>query len=353
MAHSISTLLSTLLLSVLGYHLVSGVPIASHHAAQQRHPSTARTEILHGRRSAAVPAFNSNFADPSIFQDTDGQWYAFATEGNGKTVQVARAPAVLGPWELLDHDDLLPTSPSWATGKYTWAPAVDRVDDGSYVMYYSAQLDGEYSRFHGIGTATADSVLGPYTPSPGKPFAANVTAGGAIDASGFRDGKTGKRYVVYKVDGNSLGSGGSCGNVDAPVHPTPIMLQEVEADGVTRLGGPTPILDRTEDDGPLVEAPSLLRMRDGRYVLFYSSGCFNDASYRTNYAIASEVTGPYVRAKQAMMKSGDRLGLAAPGGAAAAADGSALVFHADCPQGRCMHVSVLNVDQDDVVTLEE
>lgn len=37
-----------------------------------------------------------------------------------------------------------------------------------------------------------------------------LSQGGAIDASGYDD--NGQRYVVYKVDGNSIGHGGACGN---------------------------------------------------------------------------------------------------------------------------------------------
>ncbi|KAK7751662.1 hypothetical protein SLS62_006322 [Diatrype stigma] len=378
MAHSVSTILSTLLLTLLGYHIVSGIPIAPaadaaaahhhnvHQAQRNHYPSTPAT--VRGRKTdPAEPVMNANFADPSVFRDIDGTWYAFATESNGKMVQVAQAPAVLGPWHLLEEvPSPLPRGPSWSTGVFTWAPAVDRLDDGSYVMYYSAQLGGDNSHFHAIGAATAEHVLGPYKPVE-TPFGttANVTAGGAIDASAFRDGYgltdpagrggSGKHYVVYKVDGNSLGGGGPCGNAESPGFRTPIMLQEVSGkDGVTTIGDPVAIFDREEsEDGPLVEAPSLLRTRDGRYILFYSSGCFNDASYRTSYAISNHLYGPYVRTQKPMMKSKDKLGLSAPGGAAAAPDGSALVFHADCPEGRCMHVSPIDIDDDGAVTLDE
>lgn len=341
MAHSATTIFSTLLLLFLGYHIVTSLP--------------GTDEVLLGSpdlrgRGGADPVLDANFADPSIFRDEDGQWYAFATEGNGRRVQAAQAPAAEGPWRLLEDVDLLPRPAAWATGRFTWAPSVSRLDDGTYVMYYSAQLAAD-KPFHAVGAATAGSVLGPYTPTEGGPLAGGgggaATGGGAIDPSGFRDDADGgRRYVVYKVDGNSLGAGGPCGGADPPFHPTPIMLQEVSpADGVTPLGEPTAIFDRTDADGPLVEAPSLLRAPDGRYVLFYSSGCFSDASYRTSYAIARSVTGPYTRSGRPIMRSGDRLGLTAPGGAAATSDGDVIVFHADCPQGRCMHVTSVKVNR--------
>jgi beta-xylosidase len=103
--------------------------------------------------------------------------------------------------------------------------------------------------------------------------------GGAIDPSGFQDAD-GTRYVVYKIDGNNIGHGGSCNNGVAPIVPTPIMLQQVESDGITLVGGAQEILTNGEYDGPLVEAPSLSRISDPSsaggqlYILFFSSNCF-------------------------------------------------------------------------------
>lgn len=85
-------------------------------------------------------------------------------------------------------------------------------------------------------------------------------------------------------------------------------------------------------DGPLVEAPSLLYdPASGRYVLFYSTGCYADPVYDTAYVFSAgtNVKGPYNRvgpASQPAQKGGkpsQRLykggidGLHAPGGATA------------------------------------
>ena len=123
-------------------------------------------------------------------------------------------------------------------------------------------------------------------PSPGR--------GGAIDPSGFRDAD-GSRYVVYKVDGNSVGNGGVCKNTVAPIVPTPIMLVHVEEDGVTAIGAPVQILDRDDGDGPLVEAPSLARMSDGTYAVFFSSNCWSTPQYDVSWAAATNITGPYTK----------------------------------------------------------
>lgn len=81
--------------------------------------------------------------------------------------------------------------------------------DGTFIMYYSATTNSDRSK-HCVGAATSKHVRGPYTPVGDKPLFCPLEAGGAIDASGYND--HGKRYIVYKIDGNSMGHGGPCGN---------------------------------------------------------------------------------------------------------------------------------------------
>ncbi|CAJ2507515.1 Uu.00g087010.m01.CDS01 [Anthostomella pinea] len=288
------------------------------------------------------PALEADFPDPTILQDDYGRWWAFATNSGGRQVQVATANSVYGDWKLLDTD-MLPVSPSWATGANTWAPDVRQLSDGTYVMYFSGEAKADPAH-HCVGFATSASISGPYTPSD-EPFACDLSVGGAIDPSGFVD-DDGRRYVAYKVDGNSIGNGGLCNNGIAPLVDTPIILQEVDQDGVTKIGDPVTILDRTDADGPLVEAPSIMLTDDGVYVLFFSSGCFTDPTYNVNYATASSVAGPYTRAFTPVVVSGQSA-LMSPGGATGLAstlgwwDLPYMAFHANCDQGRCMHTSQL------------
>lgn len=161
-------------------------------------------------------------------------------------------------------------------------------------MYYAGEVASAPGK-HCIGVATAENITGPYTPAT-SPLICDLKSGGAIDPSGFQDPSTKKRYVVYKVDGNSLGNGGDCGNTVEPIVPTPIMLQELEDDGFTPIGDPVQLLDRIDEDGPLVEAPNLIYTDQGqyRYVLFYSSHCWNTPQYSIRYAVsATNVSGPY------------------------------------------------------------
>jgi len=107
------------------------------------------------------------------------------------------------------------------------------------------------------------------------------------------------------------------------------MIQPMEADGVTPRGNPTQILDRSDADGPLVEAPSLVRSSEGVYVLFFSSNCFDGPYYDTSYATASNVMGPYTKTDRPLLLPGSGNNLYSPGGADVLADGTKIVFHAD------------------------
>jgi beta-xylosidase len=152
------------------------------------------------------------------------------------------------------------------------------------------------------------------------------TLGGAIDPDGFLDESTGKRYVVYKTDGNSLGHGGVCMNTVEPIVPTPLMLQEVAQDGITLIGAPAQILDRDDLDGPLIEAPSLHRSDEGIYFLFYSSNCFTTPQYDVAYATATNIWGPYTKSGRPLLVTSDA-DLTGPGGMDIIKGGNMIVFH--------------------------
>lgn len=194
-------------------------------------------------------------------------------------------------------------------------------------MYYSDELKASPA-YHCIGAATSKHILGPYTPTE-TPFACPdpQKLGGAIDPDGFLDLSTGKRYVTYKVDGNSRGHGGACSNSVAPIMPTPILLQEVEENGLTHIGEPIEILDRDALDGPLIEAPSLHRSPEGIYFLFFSSNCFTTPLYDTSYATAMNITGPYTKSRRPLFISGDGPELVGPGGMDIIKGGDMIVFH--------------------------
>ncbi|EGP83272.1 unnamed protein product [Zymoseptoria tritici ST99CH_3D1] len=321
------------------------------------------------QRSPIRSGILSNFPDPSLHY-LNGTWYAFATndaasidpvrgatasETFGQTkVQMATstnfmnwtiAPPsqqplpTLGAWSGLiqlngssDHDNL----------PNTWAPAVVRRNDGRYVMYYNAPASTnpfpQQPHPHCVGAALSKSndPAGPYVPA-NTSFACAPEQGGTIDAEVIKDAD-GTIWSMWKVNGNSIGSGGECGNAIPPLRPTPIMLQRMLSDGMTPDGGPIRILDRIASDGPLVEAPKIIRVEntsgrngsDATYFLFFSSGCMQSPAYSVKYATSKSVTGPYVRAKETLLKTG-AWGLMAPGSVGIAQDGDGdwrMAFHA-------------------------
>jgi beta-xylosidase len=219
-------------------------------------------------------------------------------------------------------------------------------------MYFSAALT-QLPDHHCVGVGVSRDIEGPYSvldiplicPDPTatntniKSVISSPGVGGAIDASGYKD-VDGTRYVVYKVDGNSVGSGGSCNNGNAPQRSTPIMLVPVQDDGITPKGPPVQILDRDSRDGPLVEAPNIVRTADGQYALFFSSNCYTTTHYDVTWAVAPSLAGPYVKAGP-MFVTGTQ-GLAAPGGASIAADGIHMVFHANFNGGRAMYTTTIS-----------
>jgi beta-xylosidase len=211
----------------------------------------------------------------------------------------------------------------------------------------------QFPGHHCVGVGISNNIQGPYSaldkplvcPDPTatgsnvNSVIASAGVGGAIDAAGFKDAD-GTRYVVYKVDGNSVGSGGVCNNSNPPQRATPIMLVPVQADGITPTGPPVQILDRDSRDGPLVEAPNLVRTPDGQYALFFSSNCYTTSGYDVTWAVAPSIMGPYTKAGP-MFVTGTN-GLSAPGGASISADGAHMVFHANFNGGRAMFTTTIS-----------
>lgn len=214
-------------------------------------------------------------------------------------------------------------------------------DDGRFVLYYAGPSK-DFGSHHCIGAAVSKGTdpLGPYIPHD-EYIACPRKHGGAIDPSPFRDAD-GKMYVVFKGDGNSVGHGGYCGNSIKPLVSVPIILQELGNDGITTVGDPVTILDIDKSDGPLVEAPDIIRLDDGTYYLFFSSHCFSSLGYDVKYAHAKSLKGPYTRAARPLLQTGD-FGLEAPGGATVSRDGSKIVFHANCEKWRCMYAAAIDI----------
>ncbi|WPH04489.1 Hypothetical protein R9X50_00738000 [Acrodontium crateriforme] len=303
------------------------------HAAVARSYKTA-TPIIQGQ----------DFPDPGLIR-TDNGWHAFATtsrvKGKDIHVQMASSPD-FKQWTYHSGQDPLTNLPSWvdAANPQVWAPEVSRLDDGSFIMYYTAALKSN-PRLHCVSFATSKDVNGPYVDSTTQPWTCDVRTGGTIDPSGYKDAD-GTRWVVYKIDGNALGHGGACMNSVHPIVSTPIMLQQVSAaDGHTKIGEPIKLLTNGPHDGPVVEAPVLTKL-GSKYVLFFSSNCFATPLYDSSYAIATDIKGPYTKYGP-LFVTGD-LGLTAPGGLSIATNGNHAIWHGDYKGSRAAYTALLALD---------
>jgi beta-xylosidase len=270
----------------------------------------ALTRQLESTRATPQPSLSSktNFPDPSIIHDPiSGNFYAYATVSGKINTQIATSKTAKGPWTLTGKD-ALPTPGSWTytSDPQIWAPDVHYLPDrqnNSYVMYYSGRSNNVTSH-HCVGVAYADSPTGPFVDDSADAWACPLDQGGAIDAAGFYDKVEDKRYVVSKA----------------------------------KIGAAVQIMDRDDTDGPLIEAPNLVRI-GGLYVMFFSSHCFNSPDYDIKYAVSDNITGPYVRPVAELLgpSTTDRWNLSAPGGATSLPDGGFMLFHANCAGGRCLY----------------
>ena len=294
-----------------------------------------------------------NFPDPFLYQSS-GTWYAFGTgagagilnappdssAGSDSELNVLLATSTdLTNWEMSSESgaQVLPNAGSWSISKpQVWAPALYEQSggNGDLLIYYSA-ISSQNTNHHCVGvasTAASSGPQGPFSPASSSPLVCPLAQGGAIDAVTFADGSSDKQdlYIVYKIDGNSQGHGGECQNTVQPQVPTPILLQPLASNGLQTAGDPIQLLDHDSDDGPLIEAPMLVKSDQGTYFLFFSSGCTFNNDYTVKYATADNVKGPYTRAASPLLASGSFGGLVAPGSVGVAKNGDkwALAFAA-------------------------
>ncbi len=275
-----------------------------------------------------------DFPDPGVLLTGAHSGYAFATNTGTTNVQVAHS-SDLTHW-VVSLDDALPQLPSWALSGYTWAPAVIRVGHGRYVMYFVARSLATGKQC--IGVATATRAAGPYKSPGAEPLVCPAVEGGAIDPGAFKD-VDGKRYLIWKNDGN-------CCGLD-----TWLQLQPVDSTGMTLTGPPVKLIKQTQAwEGSLIEAPTLVR-HDNSYVLFYSANDYSGKSYAVGYATAPALTGPYTKHDQALLTSnslGERF--IGPGGqdVVQLADGTWRMFlHSWNPLFSYRGMSMITLDWED------
>jgi beta-xylosidase len=159
--------------------------------------SIADNTTIEKRGITLTPVMNGmNFPDPSIIR-IGNEWWAFSTISHTYDFST---------WTSFGEKDALPDLPSWVypDAPAVWAPDVVHLAPGRFIMYYTAALKSN-PRIHCLGIASASTVTGPYTPIGPDPWACPAAQGGAIDPAGYYDPKDNTRWVVYKIDANSIG----------------------------------------------------------------------------------------------------------------------------------------------------
>jgi beta-xylosidase len=267
------------------------------------------------RAVLSSPVHRGDFPDPFVLL-SGSRYYAYGTQTGDLNVQVMESPD-LERWE--HRGEALPELPGWAGTGRTWSPAgLGR--DGGVVLYYAVRH--EAAGRQAISVATAGDPAGPFVDRSAGPLIFQADRGGSIDPSPFVDAD-GRAYLLWKSDDNAIGRAASLWG--APLQP----------DGLGLDGPPVELLRHDAAwEAPLIEAPSLARVGDGLYGLFYSANWWESDGYAVGYATGPAPLGPFRKETRdgPWLASSD--GMAGPGGAEVftAADGEwRIAFHAWTP----------------------
>jgi beta-xylosidase len=225
------------------------------------------------------PVLRTNFPDPFLLQVGD-TWYAFATNGSGKNVQLATSTNLI-QWSL--KSDAMPALAKWVqlNRSDVWAPEVLELE-GTFLLYYTARDAASGKQC--VGVTVSEQPGGKYLDPHEAPLVCQTDQGGTIDASPFRDGD--KLYLLYKNDGNCCG------------FPTYLYIQELTPDGLGLVGEPVALIRNDQRwEGQVIEAPTLVN-RLGKYYLFYSANSYAGHEYAVGYALCETPLGPCEKAAE-------------------------------------------------------
>jgi beta-xylosidase len=253
--------------------------------AAATHPDTAEPTsrpVLLPRADPSSPAVivtpGRDVPDPFVLVE-NGTYYMYSTGELGADAAqlVLRTSTDREHWS--EPVEILEGVPGWAKIGFTWAPDVRKID-GRYVMYLTAARDVAESA-QCIGTAVADTPMGPFVPSA-KVLVCQLGHGGSIDPRTFVDAD-GTLWLHWKSDDNAF--------ADRPDH-TFIYAQRLSRDGLHLVGERSAILTADREwEGRIVEAPQMVRAA-GHYWLFYSGNWFNQPVYAIGVAVCDGPAGP-------------------------------------------------------------
>ena len=213
------------------------------------------------------PVLNNSAPDPTVIRADDGYYYLYATEDT-YNVPIYRSSDLVN-WKLMTTAFTNSTRPTMVPDGNIWAPDIHKVN-GKYHLYYSkSRWGGEWEC--GIGVATANSPVGPFT-DQGKLFiSSEIQVQNSIDPFFIED--EGKKYLFW---GSFRGIYGI----------------ELSDDGLSVHENAR----KFQIAGTYMEATCIYK-HDGYFYLFGSGGSCCDganSSYHVVVARSKDLFGPYV-----------------------------------------------------------
>ena len=327
------------------------------------------------RAAAATqsPVDTHSTPDPGVYL-YDGTFYAFTTGGFG--LWESTAPEAAGPWTApANHFDMT-SIPSWIEQSAgVWAPDMIQLPGGEFVVYFAAKLNPSASSgptetpdssARCIGAAESASPTGPFviqanpvvclkgygasddmTADPGN----RVIGAGVIDPdpviiNNSWDNDTNELFLLYKTQS---GTGQAT-----------IRMVRLDLSGGTSMVGDSHQLLSALPTGSggayqfsdTIEAPSLLVLPNGWFVLFVAHGNYDSCDYSTEW-FKSQHPWSWTQTGGTTVLSQAQDGLCGPGGADVSGSEVAgqyrLFFHAwvgGTTGTREMYADVLTIGSD-------
>lgn len=238
-------------------------------------------------RAQRNPVWPGYLADPFVLR-AGGEYWAYGTgsdEGNGRQSD-GRVFPVLHSRDLVEWRHVGGAlEPLSASPKVQyWAPEVAE-RNGTYYLYYAADMR--------LRVATSPSPAGPFVDAgrdlfPDEPF--------SIDASPFFDRREQRWYLFFAKDFFD----GRVGTGTAVVPLADDMMTAADRPRVVvRASADWQIFQRKRhwygrewDAWHTVEGPFVIE-HEGRYICFYSGGCWETTDYGVSYAVADHPLGPW------------------------------------------------------------
>jgi len=235
------------------------------------------------------PVWPEYFADPFVLKTGD-TYYAYGTgssplESDGRAFPVLRSHD-LAHWHYVGGS-LQPMPGATAF----WAPEVAE-EGGRFYMYYSGATGGS-DESHRLRVAVSDKPEGPFLDS-GREILPDF--GFSIDASPFKDPRTGQWYLYFAHDfledephGTGLGV----------VRMKDMFTPDMQPVMVNRASQDWHIYEKNRDyKGKVwpawytVEGPFVVYRQD-RYWCLYSGGRWSSERYGVGFAVADNPLGPW------------------------------------------------------------